>query len=220
MTVSLSLSAASAIYDYATLISAAADSLDRTDLTAKYPRYIQLTEAYLRRQLRTLDMETTVILTVSTEDSPLPADMLSMRALHIEGTTDTPLIGMSPSAMALEFSGATAQTPTAYARIGNTLRLAPPPATAVNLELLYIAKFTPLSATTVSNWLLADYPDIYFYGVLAQACADIADSAGVQTYGQLFADSVNALKDARARDRWGSGPLAANGVIQIRGARC
>ena len=220
MTVSLSFTATSAIYNYDTLIAQAASALDRDDLTANYPRYIQLTEAYLRRQLRTLDQETTSTASITTEDTALPADFLSMRAVHIEGTNDAPLRGMSPGGLAQQFSGVAAQTPIAYALIGKTLRIAPPPDTAVTLEMVYIAKFSPLTASNATNWVLADYPDIYFYGVLAQASADIADAQTAQTYAQLFTDAVDALKAARARDRWGAGPLVPNTVVQVRGARC
>lgn len=217
MTISLNVGASSAIFDYATLVSECEDQLDRDDLTAKFPRFVQMVEAYLKKRLRTLDQETITQWLVSSETTALPDDCLSIRSLYIEGQPDRPLRQVSYPSQ--EFSGA-ANTPVAYSRIGDTLKLAPPPDSEIVLEMAYTARFTPLTAESVSNWIIGDHPDLYFYGTLAHAFAYISDTANAQIYGDLFESAINTLVEARNRDRFGSGLQVPSGVRQVAGARC
>lgn len=54
--------------------------------------------------------------------------------------------------------------------------------------------FAPLSDSNTSNWILADYPDIYLYGALMEAAPYLHDDARVTIWAQLYAASVSALK--------------------------
>lgn len=221
MTVALNIGATSAIYDWSTLKTEWALRLDRSDLDDHFPQFVQLTESFLSRRLRVMDGETLYTVTTSSETLTLPSDFLQMRSIHIEGSSspDYPLRGMSPAALVQQFSG-DSDTPVAYAQIGTTLKLAPPPASEILLSMVYVARFTPLTETSVSNWILEQHPDLYFYGCLAQACDYIQDTAGFAKYSGLLAQMTEDLVRVRARDRWGSGPLVPNAVRQVRGASC
>lgn len=222
MTVALNVSTNSAIYDYSTLRDEWENRLDRDDLTALFPQFVQMAEAFMRKHLRVLDQETTTSLTASAELVALPTDCLSIRSVHIEGSPspDYALRGMSPAALAHEFNGISAAVPVAYAQINGFLKLAPPPSSSVTLSVIYIARFNPLTETITTNWILDDHPDVYFYGVLAQACDHIRDDAGFARYWAAFTSAVSDLRRARTNDRWGSAPLVPNTVRQVRGARC
>lgn len=228
MVVALSVGSTTPISDHASLVSAVEDHLQRDDFGDRISRFIQLVEAYLKRELRTLDMETTVTLTAAASVA-LPSDLLSIRSLTVEGDEalaipDRTLRSVTPSRTAAEFNGFEGP-PFAYTRVADTLLLSPPPPSGeeddeINLTLLYLAKFTPLSAEAEANWILRDHPDVYFYGVLAHAFAWIPDPENASTFGGLFDGAVEGLKTSRAKDRWGSGLIAPTGVVQVRGARC
>jgi len=210
------------ITDYASLLAAVEDHLERDDLSAPFSRFVQLTETAMRRRLRTLDMEITGTLTASGETVNLPSDIISLKNVHLagstaDGTPDLPLDAIAPGALAYSYSGMEG-TPTAYAIKGSKLLLAPIPAEPVTLNIDYIAKFTPLTASA-TNWIIANHPDVYFYGVLAQAYARERDEAAAG-YGALFAGSLDDLASSRARDKWGPGLVLPHLVTQVSGAKC
>jgi hypothetical protein len=119
----------------------------------------------------------------------------------------------------MEFSG-DAGPPIAYARIGNVLKLAPPPDAGITLEMIYSARFTPLTETSVSNWIIEEHPDLYFYGALAQACDYIQDTANSGKYGSLLAGMTDELIQVRNQDKWGSRLRVPSPVMQVGGSRC
>jgi len=205
------------ITDYASLAAAIASHTNRDDLDGDIPRFVQMTEVYLQRRLRTLDMETQAYSLVSDEEVTVPADLLSIRSIYMEGEPELPLTAVSPAALAGEFQGMQG-TPSAYSLTGNTIRLSPKPAEEVNLTITYLAKFTPLTENT-DNWIIRNHPDVYFYGTLAQAMLFLKDPDAA-AIGSVFEAAVNNLATSRAMDRWGPGLTIPTGVRQVAGARC
>lgn len=213
------------ITDYATLAAAVASHIDRDDLTGEIPRFVQMTEGYMKTRLRVMDMEVSTTQVLAAEDSSftLPADALSIRSIHIAGTPDEyipplPLRAISPAGVAGQFTGI-AGTPTAYSRSGETVTLAEPPDEEITLEIIYLAKFTPLTAPT-SNWIIERHPNAYFYGTLEQAYSFNHDDAREAKFRGLFRDAVEEIAASRAKDRWGPGMSVPSLVRQTQGARC
>lgn len=219
MSISLNVSSGAAIPDYAALKAAVADWLDRDDLETKIPTFVQLAEAMFNRELRVGDMETSTVLTATSESVNLPPDYVAMRAIYIEGSPDTPLHGIAPSALRQEFDGSSG-TPVAYALVSGLLRLEPPPSDTVYLNLDYFASLTPLSDANPTNWLLVKHPDAYLYGALfyAEQLLDNPTRAGM--WKQLLDETLARIKQASSNDRYGAGPLIPNTVRQVRGSRC
>lgn len=219
MSIALNVGSSAAIPDYATLKTALADWLDRDDIDTKIPQFVQLAEALFNRELRTGDMETTTILTATSETVALPSDYVSMRAIYIEGSPDRPLRGIAPSALREEFDGSSG-IPQAYALIAGVLRLEPPPSDTVYLNLDYFASLTPLSDANPSNWLLTKHPDAYLYGSLfyAEQLLDNPTRAGM--WKNLLDEVMASIKREATNNRYGAGPLVPNTVKQVPGAKC
>jgi hypothetical protein len=206
------------ITNYATLISEVVDELDRDDLEGKLPRYIAEVEADLGRRLRVLDMETTTTLAASSELVSLPAGFLSMRHIHVEGTPDLALSEISLANLIARYDGSEG-FPEAYALTGGKLKLAPPPEEPLNLYVTYLAKFTGLSESNATNWLITNHPDIYARGVVALACFYSRDFEGFNANWGLYEAKVKDLKEARAKDRF-AGPLVPSlGVRHVSGVQ-
>lgn len=227
MSISLAISSPGAIPDLTTLKSTVSDWLDRNDLDAKLPAFIQMAEALFNRELRCPEMEATTAASVTSEDSSLPDDYLAMRAIYIEASPDRPLRAMSPTAIKHEFNGQSAP-PVAYALVGGGIRLAPPPNSATLLTMDYYAQIAPLSVFAPANWLLQKHPDAYLYATLfyAEAYLDNAERAAMwkgllgpksETGTEGIIDRIN--KTAR-NNRYGAGPLVPNATAQVRNARC
>lgn len=219
MSISLNVSSGAAIPDYATLKATIADWLDRDDLETKIPTFVQLAEAMFNRELRVGDMETSTVLTATSENVALPVDYVAMRAIYVEGSPDRPLRGIAPSALREDFDGSTG-IPAAYALVAGLLRLEPPPADTTYLNLDYFASLTPLSDANPSNWLLVKHPDAYLYGTLfyAEQLLDNPTKAGM--WKQLLDEVVDRIKRTSSSDRYGAGPLVPNTVRQVSGVRC
>lgn len=219
MSLAVSLTSTDAISSFNALQTEVAAWLNRDDLTARIPGFVRLFESRINRILRTPDMETSVILSVSSEDTQLPSDFLQMRELYVEGTPRRSLRNMSPDGMASEFSGV-AGCPLAYAITGRVLKLAPPPSDTVALRLVYFARIGSLTDANPSNWLLIQAPDLYLYGTLLQAAAFIDDPERIAQWKAAHDEALAELSQAGTLSRWGASPLVPNTVTQVSGVRC
>jgi hypothetical protein len=219
MGISLSIASSGAIPNLAALIDAVQEELDRDDLAAKIPQFVQFVEAIFNREIRAPQMERTSLATTSGEDTQLPDDYLAMRAIYEEGSPDRPLRGISPTAIR-QISDGTAGTPVAYTLVSNGIRLIPPPSGTILLSMDYFARIEALSTYNPSNWLLEQHPDAYFYGVLYCAEHNLKNSSAALEYKQLMDEAIGRINKTSRNDRYGAGPLVPTGVNQVRGSRC
>ena len=206
-----------AIATYSDLVAAVRDQMDN-DLydSAKINRAIRFAEAHFTRELRTPDMETEIVLSVSTEVSPLPTDCLGVRAIYVSGARDRLLTSMSPSGLIATYAGL-AGSPAAYAIEGANIRIAP--VGTVSLDMVYYARPASLSADSASNWLLTKYPDLYLWGTCFYLYQRERDPQGSSEAMSLVSSILTSIHDETSRNRWGAGPLRPKGVVQVRSAR-
>lgn len=194
------------VTDYTSLVAAVVSHTDREDLESDIDRFIQLTEALMRRRLRTLDSLTIAEVTTSTDTVTLPDNVLTVKSVKVDG---------EDALAKYAFSGPTITT--TYERRGDTLVLDPEPEEEVTVEVTYQASFLPLSSVT-SNWIIEEHPDAYFYGTVAQAYAWLKDpEAG--SYAALFDGILDDIQTSRMSDKYGSAPLIPRGIQQVAGVR-
>jgi hypothetical protein len=216
MSISIAVASTSAIPDYPTLKAVIADWLDRDDLNTRIPTFVQMAEAMFNRELRTPDMETSTLLSADQENVALPDNYLAMRAIYVEGSPDRPLRGIAPTAIREEYSGATG-TPQAYTLVSRGLRLAPPPAAALQLQLDYYAKIDGLTDASPANWLLDKHPDLYLYGSLFYAEQMLDNAPRAAQWKELLDEVMARVNRAANNDRYGAGPLVPNTARQVGG---
>ena len=219
MSISLAVSSPGAIPDLDTLVSTVGDWLDRNDLDAKIPVFIQMAEAMFNRELRHLQMERTVTFSASDEDTLVPDDYLAMRAIYEEGSPDRPLKAIAPTAIRQNYDGSTG-TPVAYTLVSGGIRLVPPPASEILLTMDYWARLRALSIYAPSNWLLEQHPDAYLYATLFNAEAHLDNAQRAGQWKALLDETINRINRASSNDRYGAGPLVPSIVTQVRGSRC
>jgi hypothetical protein len=218
MSIAVPTSSPGAISNYAQLLTEVQAWLDRTDLTARIPGFIRLCEARLNRVLNTPEMEKVTTLYQVMNDIPLPADFTGMRGLYLDNIPNGALRGMSPDSLISDYNGE-AGIPTAYAIVGQTIRLAPPPNGPFNLKMIYFAKIPVLTDAAPNNWLLAANPDVYLWGTLLAASAFIDDAARVQQWKFAYDQAIAEVTDNGNQSRWGAGPIVPNTYRQVRGVR-
>lgn len=200
------LATTSAIVDYASLQAAIAEELNRADLTAKIPMFIQLFEKAYNKDPRGRIQDSVVIATASivADLEPAPDDYIQMQNLRIPGSQCNPeglqlLTSQQIGWYRNRYS--VAGEPLYYAVIGGKLRLLPVPDQAYTFEMEYYSRLPALSATNTSNWLLSDHPDIYFYGALMHAEPFLKNDERIDTWGKLLSSLMEALNttDDRAQ---------------------
>jgi hypothetical protein len=198
--------------NYTQLKSNIADFLNRSDLTAVIPTFIELAESQMERPLRVRQMIARATASVDTQYSAVPADFLEAKTFKITSSNPIqPIEFLTPEQMDDRdqlFAGAPGM-PKYFTIIGNQIRVAPTPDATYTAELMYYAKLPKLSDSVTTNWLLASSPDAYLYGSLMQAAPYLKDDERVAVWGSLYNTAIESIKFA---DQGAS----ASGLIRAR----
>lgn len=128
------------------------------------------------------------------EFEALPADFLKHRTVWIQGAT-TDLGYVEPE----EIVGRKARYCSengdiqVYSVVGYEFQFWPAPTSAVQAELTYTKRITPLVADADSNWLLTLHPGAYLYGALIHAAPFLKDDERIPVWKSLFADKIQSM---------------------------
>jgi hypothetical protein len=199
-----------AITNYGELKTAVADWLNRDDLTAVIPTFIDIAHAKLNRRLRVREMLQRSTANVTTQYTSLPNGFLSMRNIQLNVTTPKALEYLTSEQMDQERArGNTAREPVYYTIIGETIEVFPSPDASYEIELAYHKSLPALSADADTNWLLTKAPDAYLYGALLQAAPYLKDTAETGLWLQAHDMVVSELERDSDKALYGGGTLKA-----------
>lgn len=186
-----------AISNYSNLQTTIADFLNRDDLTAAIPTFIQLGEAQMNRDIRHWEMEARASGQQSQGDQymQLPADWLETIRFHLtsQGTNAVELASLAAIADKRAAVDDQAGRPRFYAHVRGEFELFPTPDEDTDFELLYYQKIPALSDSNTTNWLLEYAPDIYLYASLAHSAPYLAEDARIAVWAQMYAAAVSQL---------------------------
>ena len=193
-----------AIGTFAQLKTAAANWLDRSDLTDRIPEFITLAEARFNRILRTRDMETvsTAISTAAgTREYSLPTGFVQMKGFHLTTDPLTPLAYITPEMMTRLWAGSSKGRPEVFTIIADNVRLGPNPDAVYTTSMLYYKTFTALSDSATTNDMLTNNPDVYLYGTLLEAEPFIMNDQRVGLWLAAFEKAVSDIQNQDNKDR-------------------
>jgi hypothetical protein len=163
-----------AITTYAELQTATANWLDRTDLTARIPEFIELAEANFNRVIRQPDM-------IAKDDSfslagrytTLPTDTLEIVRIVVDLTPVIVLEYLTPEEISeRRIVMSSTGKPYYFTMIGgstNQLEVLPSPDSTYTSSIVYYTRIAALTDSATTNWLLDSHPDIYLFGTLVEA---------------------------------------------------
>ena len=163
-----------AISTYAELQTATANWLDRTDLTARIPEFIELAEANFNRVVRQPDMVTkNDSFSIAGRYTTLPTDTLEIVRIVIDLTPVIVLEYLTPEEISERriVMSATGK-PYYFTVIGgssNQLEVVPSPDDTYTSSIVYYTRIPALTDSATTNWLLDSHPDIYLFGTLVEA---------------------------------------------------
>lgn len=185
-----------AIGTYSELQSAAADWLNRQDLSSVITTFITLAEAKFNRELRTRDMLTRSEALSSNEFVAVPSDFLEAYDLELNMaglSAQQRLLYVGPDEAKLLKANKIRNLPRYFTIIDGAFELLPAPTSNVDLLLTYYAKIPALSGAQTTNWLLTKSPDLYLYSVLLEAAPYLKDDARVTLWASARQQVVDAM---------------------------
>jgi len=200
-----------ALTNYATLQTALANTLHRSDLTSAIPDFITLCEDKLNKRLRLRAMETRVTASINSEYLSLPTGFLAMQDFHLNTTPRTALEYVTSDFLDERYPGGIAtDTPKFFTFIGGEIQLAPVPDTTYEAEIDYYKKFD--LATDTTNWLLTNAPRAYYYGSLVEAAIYMKDEKRAMFYQSFLDNTLRELEFADDTDRIPDGGLSVKSL--------
>jgi hypothetical protein len=188
--------------NYTELQDSIADWLNRVgspDLAARAPDFIKMAEARFNRKLRVRQNEKRATAVLDAGFITLPSDWLEAIALRlvIDGKPVSLELG-TPEQLVQARRNAVigGQTsPALYRFIGNQIEVAPYVSGEATMELEYHFKVPDL-ATNDTNWVLAEWPDLYLYGALQHSAPYLRDDQRLQTWAGIYNTLWSELTDA------------------------
>ena len=207
------------ITTYLELQDACANTLDRTDLTARIPEFIAMFEKQARRKLKDW-LRTSLSLTNLTGDTALAATVSEVLGVAhndgANGTNNLPLrIVTYEEYHRFMERDATAGTPECvYVDFdadapSTTLRFWPPIASGSPLATLSveIVKVLPsLSGSQTTNALLREAEDVYLYGSLIQSAPYLKHDERLPMWRDLANEGIRELRIQSERRLYGAQP--------------
>ena len=200
---------------YDDLVGAVADWLNRADLTAVIPVFVQLAEAAFNTDERFRVPQSIVRAQapIASQFTTLPADYLEMVNLRL--LVQSPMVCgdqtieyTTPADMdTLRTKYAAPGQPRYYTITGNEIEVLPAPDQSYVSEMLYYGMVPALSTSNETNWLIAQNPDLYLYGALIQSAPYLKDDERVQTWAQIYGARAEQLAVSTQRARYGAAPL-------------
>lgn len=192
-----------AINNYTDLQSVVADWLNRTDLTARIPDFIALTEAEIRRRLRRKTIRATIDIIVG--ETGLLAEIAELRSIALtsgQPYQDKPLDVTTWEVVAEHRAsrGGVAGRPVMAAVYADAIVVSPEPDQTYTANVVYFQKLVSLSGEAPVNATLLESPDLYLYGALKHSAAFLQHDERLATWSGLFEDALDRLEQQRSRE--------------------
>ena len=157
-----------AINTVANIKLAVGSFLNRSDLTALIPDFIELAQAKLNRDVRVPQMLTrSDLATIDAQYETVPTGWLESQRYSLLTTPVHQLKYLTPEEMDYnrQFLGGTTGKPLYFSVVADSFEFLPTPDGTYAASHTY---YTALDLTT-TNWLLTSHPDVVLYGALCEA---------------------------------------------------
>lgn len=190
-----------AFADYLDLRTAVLEEVGRPDIADRFDRLTKLAEARFNREVRHAEQVTTATVTVASGTGELPSDLVELIGVY-DGNgyeyTQQPLQAVQPANSGF------------YAiRAGNLL------ASDADYTVQYYAAIPTITASLVgTNWLLAQFPEVYLYGALAEASKSLRDIEGAEAYAIARGAAITDLQRDDERRRYARARVRLQGNIE------
>jgi hypothetical protein len=172
--------------------------LQRANLTAQIPLFIQLAEVRLRNVIRTLPQQVQLPYTLvpgqGSHVIALPSDYGAMIRVTYN---NIPMTYITPDQLQLEKANDYLYE---YTIIGTNLLLQTYVDGSSSLTMYYYQELEGLSDSNESNWLLEDYPNLYLYATLLEATPYLIDDERIEVWEGMLEAGLEEVKLAATKE--------------------
>jgi len=204
------------ITDYASLVAEALSDAHfaSAELVSKMPALVQRANLRINRRLRPQagDKEVTLVSTPGGRYLPLPANYSIPRALWLEAFVPRRKL-VYRDAETLNFVPIP-NYPVRWTIDGTQIGLDKPALAAYNFTFRYSDNLLLDATTNTTNWLLANYPDIYLFRLVMEMATFVRDPEAFALYSTQYEGVVKEYEDNIQ-----AGPTALNQLSTDAGAR-
>jgi hypothetical protein len=184
--------------DYTWLVGAVKDWTRRSDIAAKMPDLVMLAEERISADLdaRGGDSLTVIPTVAGAQTVSLPTEVISIRSIGMPDAGGLDYI--SPDGFNDLYRGSTSGRPRKYTVIGDVLYLGPTPDAVYQLQVSARKTLSPLSDSSLTNWLILRNPSLYLAATMLEALDYLCDFERRPTWEgkyQIALNTANATKD-------------------------
>jgi len=203
-----------ALTNYTTLQAAIEEEIDTSggpEMVAAIPDFITRCEAKINRRLRLREMEQLAYTTYAAGTVALADRLLALPTGYVEmimplrakvatadDTTYEELRYVDPGKISMYYGTAAAAGELAYT-LRDQIEFSSPVGSAHTIMMHFIKGWS--IATTATNWLLTNYPDVYLYGSLVEASVFIVADDRAVGWKTLFEEAMRDLQELSERGR-------------------
>ncbi len=190
--------------------------LKRADLADIYADFLLMTEARINAMMRLPEMEIRATSTPKEAFWLLPDDWIELR--HIQAAVNggpRPLEYVTPEQADLKRRLLRGNYGAAfYTIVDNALEVIPHPTTEseTELEIFYYAKVPPLVNDADTNLVVTNYPNLYLYGMLAEAALYRESQELASQWLSTFMAYANDLNTRGQSARFGGNSMQMRAV--------
>jgi hypothetical protein len=179
---------------YSELQTEIAETLNRRNLTARIPRFIEFAEAEFNRELRVREGQLSKFTTLYADDYrvQLPAGWMAFEEIAADGC-DWPVEYMPPEPMRDDRRMRAKGAPRHYTVVGDEIQFSPVSDADRQVTITYYSRLK-LTDGEPSNWLLTNHPDIYIYGALVLSAPLLYQDERVPMWQSLYLPKLDSLK--------------------------
>jgi hypothetical protein len=181
---------------YDNLVADVITYMERDDagFIAQIPSLIGLAESAIAAELKTL-LQLTVVETTLAQNQVIlqkPARWRKTVSMKVNGA---PIVMRSQDYIAMYQSESDAGTPLYYAEYDyNNWAIAPAPAAASSVEIIYYSEIQPLDSSNQQNLFTRECPQAMLFGTLLQAQGYLKALDKLPVWKSYYTDSLAALK--------------------------
>lgn len=203
-----------ALANYTDLLAAINGWLGRgTDMNTIAPDLIALAEAEFNRRLRTIDMEASTTIVLTSGVGALPSDFAGFRSVSLANTRLDQVELQTILDIPVTFTG----TPYIFAVAdGNVIAR---PVSSDTLSIYYYQRIPALTSGAPTNWLMTANPDLYLFGSLMQAEFYNWNDDRLPLVKARTDELIDQLNGDVARKRYGSRTLRARSLVSSSSGR-
>jgi hypothetical protein len=184
---------------------------DEAQLIAAIPDFITLAEARMRRVLKGKDARLRSTISIDTNgEYTLASGTKSVEYIYLtEDGLQADVEITTPNRVNIIRRQFAPGVPIVAAMVAGVLIFGPIPDRAYAAELIADVEITPLSVASPSNWVLANYPDLYLYGSLVHSAPFLREDNRIPTWKDFADAAYEELRLARDEAEFnGNTPIA------------